>query len=178
MEQSLRGPRHPMRTRDCAGALDLCVLEGTPMMAAPIKAAAATSASRAVLNVTPHLQGFGAVQGLCRRPRMDTSYHDRTERSLNVAFIRHSGLAGRPSASVQGARSPATFGAPLAYIGGICPRSGHAGAQAPLIPCIAREHGADARGHRGGARATARLARRDRLRLQPHALQYPGLQAV
>ena len=53
-----------MRTLTCAGSLDLWVVEGTPMMAAPMRAAAATMARRAVLIVTARLLGPVGRQSL------------------------------------------------------------------------------------------------------------------
>ena len=59
-----------MRTLICDGSLDLWVVEGTPMMAAPMRAAAATMARSAVLIVTAHLLGPAgrySLQGIYRR---------------------------------------------------------------------------------------------------------------
>ena len=64
-----------MRTLMCAGSLDLWVVEGTPMMAAPMRAAAATMARSAVLIVTACLLGPAgrtSLPGLCWRPDPET----------------------------------------------------------------------------------------------------------
>lgn len=52
------------------GAVTLSDVEGTPMMAAPSRAATAVTASKAVFKFTARLLGLAGMQGICRPPAM------------------------------------------------------------------------------------------------------------
>jgi hypothetical protein len=77
------------------GTLFFCEVDGTPMMAAPMRATAAAMARRAVLIVTAGLPGRSAdLYCKTAKPvptaRASAHYPQGIEHSLNSPFIRHS----------------------------------------------------------------------------------------